>query len=364
MPPSPPAHALLAGGGSGGHVYPALAVADELTRRGWRVSFIGRAASFEQRVVERYGLEFHSYEARPIVGRGVGQRISALSALLRSIAHSRRTLAALGADVVLGTGGYVSAPAVLAAWTLRVPSVLLEPNATPGSANRWMSRFAREAVTAFSSAAGELHCPAQNTGVPVRGAFFATPRALPSGPIRLLVLGGSQGARQLNELVPAALEKVAPGVKSGFVLHQAGEKGLEPARKAYAGRDLRGIEVEVVAFIEDVASAMAASQLIVCRAGALTVSEIAAAARPALLVPLSLAGAHQVDNARELEAIGGGIYLEPGRQSVEELAVELGVLLADRARLEAMAARATELARRDAAARIADRLAFLVRRAA
>lgn len=325
---------------------------------------MGRSASFEQRVVERYGLEFYSYQARPIAGRGVAQRISALFALLRSIARSRRTLAALGADVVLGTGGYVSAPAVLAAWTLRVPSVLLEPNATPGNANRWMSRFAREAVTAFPSAAGELHCPAQDTGVPVRSAFFATSRTLPPGPIRLLVLGGSQGARQLNELVPTALEKVAPGLGGASVLHQAGEKGLEATRQAYAARDLRGVEVEVVAFIEDVASAMAASQLIVCRAGALTVAELAAASRPALLVPLTLAGAHQVDNARELEAIGGGICLEPGRQSAEELAVELGVLLTDRERLAAMAARSADLAHPDAAPRIADQLDLLVGRAA
>lgn len=364
MPTSPTAQALLAGGGTGGHVYPALAIADELAHRGWRVSFIGRDASFEQRVVERCGIEFFSYDARPIVGRGVAKRAVAVVALMRALARSRRILSDLGADVVLGTGGYVSAAAVVAAWTLRIPAMLLEPNAHPGSANRWLSYFAREAATAFPRAASELHCLAQSTGVPVRPGFFATPRALPAGPPRLLVLGGSQGARQLNELVPAALERAAPSLAGAFVLHQAGEKGVETARQAYAQRHLPGIEVEVVAFIEDVAEAMATSQLIVSRAGALTIAEIAAAARPAVLVPLAIAGAHQVDNARELEAVGGGRCLEPEQQSAEALAAELGSLLADRARLESMAANAARLARPDAAARIADRLDSLARRVA
>jgi len=364
MPKSTTAHALLAGGGTGGHVFPALAIADELQGRGWRVSFLGREASFEQRVAERYGLSFHSYDARPLVGRGFWQRVSALATLVRSVARSRRILARLGADVVLGTGGYVSAAAVVAAWARRVPSLLLEPNARPGSANRWLSYLAREAAVAFPPAAKELHCPALVTGVPVRSEFFATPRPLPGGGLRLLVLGGSQGARQLNETVPAALERVASRFASISVLHQAGEGGLEETRAEYGRRDLRGVEVEVVAYLEDVASAMAVSQLVICRAGALSLAEISAAARPALLVPLAIAGAHQVDNARELEAVGGALCLEPGRQSVEDVVSALESLLANRTSLETMAARAASLAHPDAAARIADRMELLAGRAA
>src|SRR5436309_9400673 len=174
-----PFHALLAGGGTGGHVFPALAVAEELTRRGWRVSFAGLAGGLEERLTGERGVPFHPLPAKPFLGRGLTDRARSLAVLSGSTIAAARLVRRLGADVVLGTGGYVSAPAVLGARLARRPILLLEPNARAGVANRWLSRFASGAAVAFRETIRDLKCPCQVTGVPVRAAFFAVPSALP-----------------------------------------------------------------------------------------------------------------------------------------------------------------------------------------
>lgn len=376
-------HVLLAGGGSGGHVFPALAVGEELSARGCAVSFAGSARGMEARLVPERGVPFHALRARPLVGRGALGKARALATLVLSTLTGARLVRRLGARVVLGTGGYVSAPAVLGARAIRRPALLLEPNARAGFANRKLARFASGAAVAFPEAAGELACPARITGVPVRRVFFEIPAELPAGGPRLLVLGGSQGARSLNRAVTAALlgrtgrageSPAEPGLLARLpgmtVVHQAGTALFDETRDAYerAGIAVSGPHepndpgddrprVRVVPFLDDVAGAMAASHLVVSRAGAITVAEIAAAGRPSVLVPLGLAEGHQGDNARALEAAGAATALfedelEDGLAAA--LAERLGGLLADRNGLDAMAAAARARARPDAAAAIAD----------
>src|SRR5262245_48307712 len=265
-----PMHVLLAGGGTGGHVFPALAVAEELRRRGWRVSFAGMAGGLEERLAGAAGLTFHALPARPVVGRGLGARIGAVGTLLRSGAAAAGLLRRVGVDAVLGTGGYVSAPAVVGARLAGRPVVLLEPNARAGAANRWASRWASVAAVAYRDTIADLKCPARVTGVPVRAAFFAIPAELP--PLdrpRLLVLGGSQGARQVNDLLPAAVASLRQRLPALAVLHQAGPKNVEEAREAYRaaglGEALATGEIEIVPFLHDVAGAMAAAHLLVSR---------------------------------------------------------------------------------------------------
>ena len=368
-------HALLAGGGTGGHVFPALAVGEELLRRGWRVSFAGMAAGLEARLVAERGLPFHALPARPLLGRGIGAQAAALRTAAGGAMAAARLVRRLGVDAVLGTGGYVSVPAVLGARLARRPILLLEPNARAGIANRWLSRFASCAAVAFQETRRDLKCPSIVTGVPVRAAFFAVgpPPPLSTGADarpRLLVLGGSQGARQVNRLLPQAVARARRELPGLSVLHQAGAKNVEETRTAYLAAGLSADSssgvVEVVPFLDDVAGAMAASHLLVSRAGAITVAEICAAGRPSLLLPLAIAQAHQVDNARLLSEAGAAEMLvsalvseggEAGEPALaEELGARLAALLADPGRLAEMGRAARALAKPDAVSAIADRL--------
>ena len=197
-------HALVAGGGSGGHVFPGVALAAELERRGWAVSFAGRAASVEERLAKRQGLTFYALPSAPVVGTSAARRVRSLMTTLRASLAGRRLVADVGVDVVVGLGGYVSVPAVVGGRLAGRPILLFEPNATPGTANRWLSRIASEAAVAYEAATAALRCSSTVTGTPVRAEFFEQPKESQQ-PRVLLVLGGSQGARQLNEMVPKAL---------------------------------------------------------------------------------------------------------------------------------------------------------------
>lgn len=368
--------ALLAGGGSGGHVFPALAVAEELLMRDWRVVFAGSPGGFEAEPVCRRGLELLELPARPLVGRGPVGQVRALWTLFRSVLSARRAIHERSVDLVVGTGGYVSAPAVLGARLAGRPSLLVEPNVEAGLANRWLSRWADGAAVAYERTADQLHCPAWVTGVPVRRAFFEVRElTVPEdGPITVLVLGGSQGARQLNLTMPEALvlleeRRGAPDAAGrrgrdpavGLrVIHQAGRRQTEETREVYDRRGPRQIPVEVVPFIDDVAGALAASHLVISRAGALATAELCAAGRPSVLVPLVLAGGHQSANAHHLADAGAARVVPSQELTPESLAHVIADLVLDPQALAAAGRAARALARTDAVTAIADRLEELL----
>lgn len=357
---------LLAGGGSGGHIFPALAVAEVLAARGWQVSYAGRSTGMEADLVTARGLPFYGLPARPVVGQGALGKALAVATLLRGALAARHLVRRLGVRTVVGTGGYVAAPAVLGARLARRPVLLVEPNAEAGVANRLLSRWATEATVAYPDAAARLRCPAVVTGIPVRRAFFDVPAALPAAaPRRLLVLGGSQGAQQLNRLLPAALEHLGADIPALAVCHQAGAQHAQEVAAAYTRRraagGLAGLEVEVVPFLDDVAAALGSSHLVVSRAGAITLAEICAAGRPSLLVPLRLAGGHQAANAQALQAAGAAEMLAGDEVTAIALATRLAALLGDGARLNAMASAARHLGNAGAAVAIADRVEHLGR---
>jgi UDP-N-acetylglucosamine--N-acetylmuramyl-(pentapeptide) pyrophosphoryl-undecaprenol N-acetylglucosamine transferase len=357
-----PLHVLLAGGGTGGHVFPALAVAEELAARGWRVSFTGSAAGLEARLVNERGIPFHPLPARPLVGRGLADKVLSLTTLAGSASAAAGLIRRLGADVVLGTGGYVSAPAVLGARLARRPALLLEPNAHAGVANRWLSRFANGAAVGYRQTINELKCPCWVTGIPVRAAFFTAQSLQPAQPadagLRLLVLGGSQGAQQINQTLPAVAARLLDRLPALRILHQAGAKNLDETRQTYAAAGTPGImdRVEVVPFLDDVAGAMAASHLLVSRAGAITLAEICAAGRASLLLPLAIAQGHQVGNARLLADNGAAELIPSSDLTPDLLGDRLEALLGDLPALDRMGRAARSLARPRAVAEIADRL--------
>lgn len=354
---NPALHVLLAGGGTGGHIFPALAVGEELTARGWRVSFAGSGTGLEARIVPERGIPFHALPARPLVGKGPLAKVQSLATLGRSAFAASRLLRRIGAHVVLGTGGYASGPALVGARLAGRPVLLLEPNARAGTANRWFSRWAAGAAVGWRETMSDLKCPSWVTGVPVRAAFFGVPAELPpADPLRLLVLGGSQGAQQINLAMPQAAARLFALLPSLRIVHQAGARNLESAREAWARTGFGPDRVEVVPFLDDVAGAMAGSHLLVSRAGAITLAEICAAGRASLLVPLAIAQGHQVDNARVLADAGAAEMVTSGELTPERLADRLLELLDDLPRLARMGQAARSLAHPRAVAEIADHL--------
>lgn len=347
-------HVFIAGGGSGGHVFPGLAVAESLVGKGWLVSWLGRREGMEREIVEGRGIDYHGLPALAVVGRGPLERLTALWTLARSAFAARSMIRRLEIGVVLGTGGFVSVPGVAGARLAGRPSALLEPNAEPGSANRWLSRWSDLAATGYPETAAGLRCRVQQTGVPVREEFFTGPRRPPGESTALLVLGGSQGARQLNRVLPRALELLAPSYPRLAVVHQVGERHLDETREAYRGCDLGAVKVELRPFLRDVGSVMSDAHLVISRAGAVTLAEICAVGRAAVLVPLALAGGHQEQNAQHLAATGGAVVVSADEMNAQRLAEVLGQLLADRRRLESMGDSLRELSRPGAAEAIAD----------
>ena len=350
---------VFSGGGTGGHVFPGLAVAEELRAQGWRAVWIGRRSSLEERLVAAAGLDFRALPARAFVDRGAGQRAVALAVLVISTLRAAALLRRLRPALVFATGGYVCAPAALAARLSGCGVYLLEPNANSGAANRLLSRFATEAGVAFESAAAQLACESRLVGVPVRRAFrSAGEPPLGSDRTRVLVLGGCQGSDALNRDLPRLFARVARG-SALEVTHQSGPASVEDTRDCYANQRAPGLSVSVEGFIDDTAGAMAAHDLIVSRAGAVTVAEVAAAGRPAVYVPLPLAGGHQRANAQAMVDVGGAILVEQDDLRGEAAADLFAGLIADRERLAAMAQAARGRSRGDAARAIAERVCAL-----
>lgn len=350
---------LIAGGGTGGHLYPGVAVAEELLSRGsgHTVRFAGSARGIEARVLPGLGFEFSPVRSGGIVGTGVLGKFRAVGSLALGFADASSLVRGYRPHACLGVGGYVSFPVAAYCGLTGVATAVQEQNAKPGIANRTLSRLARRVFLGDEAAAPFFpHRKVRLTGNPLRRAFAApAPYEPPSrgGPLRVLVLGGSQGARSLNEAAPAALAELPFPFE---VRHQAGRGKEEAVRAAYAGR--AGATVEP--FIEDMASAYAWAQVVIARSGALTLAELAAAGRPAVLVPFPFAaGNHQEANARAAEARGAGRCVLESELSPRRLRDLLVELAGNPEALARMAEASARSARRDAAARIVDELLAL-----
>jgi UDP-N-acetylglucosamine--N-acetylmuramyl-(pentapeptide) pyrophosphoryl-undecaprenol N-acetylglucosamine transferase len=341
---------VIMAGGTGGHVFPALAVAAVLREHGHDVVWMGAPDSFESRTVPQYGFPIEFITVSGLRGKGLTKLLFAPLLLLRAIAQAWRVLRQQKPDAVLGMGGFASGPGGIAAWLQDRALIIHEQNAIAGMTNRVLARFARRVLQAFPGAFSER--VGITVGNPVRAQVMALPPperryAGREGALRVLVMGGSQGARALNERVPQALALI-PVAQRPVVRHQAG-RTLAVAQAAYA---TAGVQAEVVEFITDVAAAYAWADLVICRSGASTVSELAAAGVASILVPFPAAvDDHQTHNALYLSKVGGGLLIQERDLSPQRLADELIKLT--HADLLRMARAAHAAAQTDAAEKIA-----------
>jgi len=342
--------AVLAGGGTGGHVIPALAIAHELREiYSAEVIFIGTSRGIENRLVPAAGFELKLVEVGALKKVSLAKRIATITALPMAILRSAGILRNFRADVVIGVGGYASGPAMLAAALSGVPTLAFEPNVVPGLANRVIAPIVSSAAVHFEETRHYFqHC--QVTGVPVRRPFFnLLPK--PGGPPTLLVFGGSQGAHAINETVINSLAALIEQVPGIHIIHQTGERDYNDALAAYLNA---GARAEVFPFIEDMPEMFARADLLVCRSGASTVAEVTAAGKPAIFVPFPhAADDHQVRNAEALERARAAVLIAEKDLTSERLVGAVRELLGDPARLAGMAAASRKLAHPDAARQIA-----------
>ena len=356
-------HLVIMAAGTGGHIIPGLAVAQEMQSRGWTISWLGTREGMENRLVPAAGIALDSIGFSGLRGKGLLHTLTGGLRLLKAFWECLRLLRRRGADAVLGMGGYVCFPGGLMASLLGKPLLLVNADASLLLSNRALLPVADRIAFGFDGAAATTHKRAVVTGNPVRAEIEALP--LPaeryagrSGPLHVLVVGGSLGAKVLNDTLPQALA-LMPAAQRPRLVHQTGALQRDGVRNAYAAA---GIDegVEVLAFIEDMAARLAACDLIVCRAGAVTVSELCAAGVPAVLVPLIVSTtAHQRDNAQFMAQHGAALHLPQAELTPQGLAELLQGL--DRETLLAMAEKARSLARPRAAARVADEIELLVR---
>jgi UDP-N-acetylglucosamine--N-acetylmuramyl-(pentapeptide) pyrophosphoryl-undecaprenol N-acetylglucosamine transferase len=341
---------ILAGGGTGGHVIPALAIAEELRRRGHQAAFVGTARGIETRLVPQAGFPLHLVKVGALNRVSLATRLRTAIDLPMSIFAAMRILREFRAQVVIGVGGYAAGPATFAAVLMGIPVVLFEPNVVPGFANRMVARWARAAAVHFEQT-GRWFRHFEVTGVPVRPAFFALPERR-SQPPSLLLFGGSQGARALNRVLRESAAELMARVPGLRIVHQTGVREFEEIRGYY---EASRINVEAVAFIDDMPQRFADADLIVCRSGASTVAEIAAAGKCALFVPFpGAADDHQLRNAELLAREGAAVLIPESELTQERFVQEVAALLDDREQLAAMGAKARELAHPDAAAHIVE----------
>lgn len=350
---------LIAGGGTGGHVFPGLAIARALGKLAdVDVVFAGTPRGLEARVIPEAGYALELLDVSPMKGGGAERAIKGALVAAKATRRAREIIRRLGPSAVLSVGGYAAGPAALAGVAQRVPLAVLEPNSTLGLANRILAPFAKRAYLAWPETARHFRGDKSRLyGVPLRPGFTPIPYVPTRGPKRILVLGGSQGAQALNEVLPKALRRARETSGIDFtVVHQAGRDREAAVRAAYA--DLAGIEV--VPFLDDIAERMTMADLVIGRSGAATVAEISAIGRAGLFVPFPhAADDHQAKNALSLEAVGGGICIRQEGADEERLAREVALLLADDERRQRMADAAREHGRPHAAEEIAKDLLAL-----
>lgn len=344
---------LIMAGGTGGHIFPGLAVAAEIRRAGWKAVWLGTRGGMETTLVPRHGLEIETVRFGGVRGKGLLTAMFLPLFILLACGQALGVMLRRRPDAVLGLGGFAAFPGGLMAAFLGRPLVIHEQNAIAGLTNRVLALLADKVLAGFPQAFGKARVKFEAVGNPVRAEIAALPPpedrfAGRSGPLRLIVVGGSRGALALNEVLPKALACMGPALRPQ-VLHQAGSGQGERVRAAYAQS---GVDAEVREFIEDMAQAYSGADLLICRAGALTIAELAAAGVPAVLVPFPHAvDDHQTHNARFLSDAGAAILIAQADLTPERLAAELALL--ERGKLLDLAKKARSLACTDAASRVA-----------
>jgi UDP-N-acetylglucosamine--N-acetylmuramyl-(pentapeptide) pyrophosphoryl-undecaprenol N-acetylglucosamine transferase len=351
---------MIAGGGTGGHVIPALAIAGALkSDYDAEVCFIGTARGMETRLVPQAGYALELIEVGQLNRVSLATKLKTMVALPRGILHCLGLLRRWRPEAVVGVGGYASGPAMLAALILRVPTLAFEPNAVPGMANRLIGKRISAAAVNFAPTRAYFR-NAEVTGIPVRAEFFALAPRPPQSAPRLLVMGGSQGARALNQKMPQVAKALLDAVPGLTILHQAGGRHAETTQAAYAASGAPADRWRVQPFLEDMPSQFAASDLILARSGASTVAELAASGKPSLLVPFpQAADDHQRKNAEVLVEGDAAVMLLEQDMTDARLLDTLSGLLSNPSRLQEMATRARTFAYPRAAARIAEMVAGL-----
>jgi UDP-N-acetylglucosamine--N-acetylmuramyl-(pentapeptide) pyrophosphoryl-undecaprenol N-acetylglucosamine transferase len=354
---------LIAAGGTGGHIYPGIAVAKEIQRRhpNAEVRFVGTARGLETRLVPQAGFELSIIESTGLKNVGMMARVRGLLVLPSSFRGARRLIKEFRPGIVIGAGGYLSGPVVLMAAVQRLPTLVMESNALPGWTNRTLARFVDRAAVSFEAALPFFRGKGVVTGNPVRREFFEISPRQREGPLfSLLVFGGSQGARAINDAMIAALPRME-GMRNRLrITHQTGEADFEKTRTAYADAGWSE-QTEVRRYIDDMVTAFAESDLVICRAGATTTAELIAAGKASIMVPFPFAADdHQRKNAEALEAKGAARMILQQNLSGERLASEIESLVTNPQKLAAMEQAGRALARGDAAASTVDLIEDLV----
>jgi UDP-N-acetylglucosamine--N-acetylmuramyl-(pentapeptide) pyrophosphoryl-undecaprenol N-acetylglucosamine transferase len=345
---------LIAGGGTGGHVFPALAVAREWLSRGEdrKVVFVGTQPGIESRLVPQAGFPLETIRSAGLKGIGGMRFARNIAKLAPAMWDSFSILRRHKFAAALGVGGYAAGPVMLAAVLRGLPTVVFEPNAEPGFTNRVLARMAKRIATAYETPTKLWGSKATLTGIPVRTEFFAIVPRAPVEPFHILITGGSQGALAINRALVDSVDLLAAQKNRMTIVHQTGERDYNAVRVAYARR---AIHAEVLPFIENMAERFAQADLIVCRAGAITAAEVAAAGRAAIFIPFGAStDSHQLRNAQEMQRAGAARLIPEPQLTAERLTQEIFSLLDQLSELQAMAANARRLAKPRAAQDIVD----------
>ncbi len=351
---------LIAGGGTGGHVFPALAIAQEWMSRGSDrdVVLVGTQRGIEMRLVPQAGLPLETLRVAGLKGKGGITLAKNLAMLGSGLSDAFRVLKRHNPVAAFGVGGYAAGPMLLATWLKGIPNVIFEPNAEPGFTNKVLAHFAKRIATGYEVSAEAWGAKAQVTGCPVREEFFAIRPGKPEKPLRLLITGGSQGALPINRAFIDAIDLLAARKNELQVVHQTGERDYNMVKAAY---DRHQFRAEIVPFLGNMAERFAWADLLVCRAGAITAAEVAAAGRAAIFIPFGRAtDSHQLRNAQEMVNAGAGRLISEGELTAERLSKEIFSLLDQPQEIEILSVKARTLAYPNAARAIVD----LIERAA
>ena len=336
---------LIAGGGTGGHVFPALAIAREWLARGKQreVVLVGTERGIEMKLVPPTGLPLETLRVAGLKGKGGTTLVRNLTMLLPAVLDARRVLGKHRPVAAFGVGGYAAGPMLLATWLAGVPNIIFEPNAEPGLTNRLLARLSKRIATGYEISARAWGKKAVVTGCPVRSEFFSIAPRKPGNPVRLLITGGSQGALPINRAFVDSMDRLATRKNQLSIVHQTGERDYDAVRTAYARRE---ILAEVVPFMTNMPERFDWADIIVCRAGAITAAEVAAAGRAGIFIPFGRAtDSHQLRNAQEMARAGAGRLITEPELTAEKLTTDIFSLLDQPQEIEKLSSHARALAR-------------------